>query len=107
MPYPIESAPSVFSGMGPHVVPPHLRVPEQWGIGRNRLKLHFGAVDYAATVCERMRSGSRGRLRAFSADVTDAGTARTTELVVGVTDLTDATRQPVGKQRRVPDRGIF
>jgi Concanavalin A-like lectin/glucanases superfamily/Glycosyl hydrolases family 2, sugar binding domain/Glycosyl hydrolases family 2 len=29
------------------------------------------------------------------------------ELVVGVTDLTDNTWQPVGKQRNVPDRGIF
>jgi hypothetical protein len=29
------------------------------------------------------------------------------ELVVGVTDLTDETWQPVGKQRNVPDRGIF
>ncbi len=29
------------------------------------------------------------------------------ELVIGVTDLTDKTWQPIGKQRNVPDRGIF
>ncbi|WP_277670531.1 LamG-like jellyroll fold domain-containing protein [Saccharomonospora viridis] len=112
VPYPIESA---LSGIQRHEDHMWYRrtfdVPEQWGIGgRNRLKLHFGAVDYAATVYVNGRevASHEGGYGAFSADVTDAlNGSGPQELVVGVTDLTDATWQPVGKQRRVPDRGIF
>lgn len=112
VPYPTESA---LSGIQRHEDHMWYRrtfhVPDQWRIGEhNRLKLHFGAVDHAATVYVNGHevASHEGGYGAFSADVTDALTSSgEQEIVVGVTDRTDATWQPVGKQRRVPDRGIF
>lgn len=111
VPYPTESK---LSGIGRHE--DHMwyrrtmQVPTSWRAGDQRVLLHFGAVDYEATVWvngQRVAKhiGGYGR---FSADVTDALTrSGPQEIVVGVTDRTDATWQPVGKQRNVPDRGIF
>nr|WP_069853738.1 LamG-like jellyroll fold domain-containing protein [Actinoalloteichus hymeniacidonis] len=112
VPYPTESA---LSGIERHEDRMWYRrtfeVPNGWRVGSsNALKLHFGAVDYDAVVYVNGQEvvTHRGGFGAFSADVTDALTADgPQEIVVGVEDLTDATWQPVGKQRLVPDEGIF
>lgn len=112
VPYPIESA---LSGIQRREDRMWYRrtftVPSNWRIGQDaRLRLNFGAVDYDAAVWVNGRAVSthRGGYDSFSVDITDALTPRgPQELVVGVTDLTDTTWQPVGKQRNVPDRGIF
>ena len=75
----------------------------------NRLLLHFGAVDWDATVfVNGQRLGEhRGGYDPFSFDITDAlrpGGAQ--ELVVAVWDPTDAGDQPRGKQVREP-HGIW
>lgn len=111
VPYPTESD---LSGVARHEDHMWYRrtmeVPASWRTSGQRVLLHFGAVDHEATVWVNGRevarhSGGYGR---FSADVTDALTrSGPQEVVVGVTDRTDATWQPVGKQRRTPDRGIF
>ncbi|HEU4424111.1 MAG TPA: glycoside hydrolase family 2, partial [Pilimelia sp.] len=112
VPYPIESA---LSGIQRHEdrmwYRRTFRVPASWRVGGGqRLRLNFDAVDYDATVWVNGTrvATHRGGYDAFSVDVTDAlrGTGAQ-ELVVGVTDLTDQTWQPIGKQRNVPDRGIF
>lgn len=112
VPYPIESA---LSGIQRHEDRMWYRrtfsVPSSWRVGRDqRLHLNFGAVDYDAVVWVNGTKVAthRGGYDAFSVDVTDALRSRgTQELVVGVTDLTNQTWQPIGKQRNVPDRGIF
>jgi hypothetical protein len=113
VPYPIESA---LSGIERHEDYMWYRrtveVPRKWHVGSSddRLLLHFGAVDYRATVYVNGEKVAehQGGYGTFTADVTDALTASgPQEIVVGVEDRTDATWQPVGKQRRVPDRGIF
>ncbi|WP_205710911.1 LamG-like jellyroll fold domain-containing protein [Isoptericola sp. BMS4] len=111
VPYPTESD---LSGVARHEDHMWYRrtmdVPASWRTAGQRVLLHFGAVDHEATVWVNghevaRHSGGYGR---FSADVTDALTrSGPQEVVVGVTDRTDATWQPVGKQRRTPDRGIF
>src|ERR671927_1006827 len=112
VPYPIESA---LSGIERHEDHMFYRrtftVPESWQVGQGqRLRLNFGAVDHTATVWVNGTEVARhaGGYTRFSADVTDALTpSGPQEVVVGVEDRTDATWQPVGKQRNVPDRGIF
>ena len=112
VPYPIESA---LSGIQRHEDRMWYRrtftVPAGWQVGNGqRLQLNFGAVDYDATVLVNGTKVAthRGGYDAFSVDVTGAlRGSGPQELVVGVTDLTDQTWQPVGKQRNVPDRGIF
>ena len=112
VPYPVESA---LSGIQRHEDHMFYRrtfeVPKSWSVGKGqRLRLNFGAVDYQATVWV---NGTKvadhtGGYDKFSADVTDAlKGSGPQELVVGVTDLTDKTWQPVGKQRNESDRGIF
>jgi len=112
VPYPIESA---LSGIQRHVDRMFYRraftVPAGWRVGQGqRLLLHFGAVDYDAKVWVNgtQVATHRGGYDGFDADVTDAlrGTGPQ-ELIVWAEDLTDATGQPIGKQRRVSDRGIF
>ena len=111
VPYPTESE---LSGIDRHEDHMWYRrtveVPPSWRTGGQRVILNFGAVDHTATVWVNGQEvahheGGYGR---FSADVTDALTASgPQEVLVGVTDRTDDTWQPVGKQRNVPDRGIF
>ncbi len=112
VPYPTESA---LSGIQRHEDHMWYRrtftVPESWQVGQGqRLRLNFGAVDHKATVWvngTQVAEHTGGYTR-FSADVTDAlEPSGPQEIVVGVEDRTDATWQPVGKQRNVPDRGIF
>ncbi|ALG11359.1 beta-galactosidase/beta-glucuronidase [Kibdelosporangium phytohabitans] len=108
VPYPIESA---LSGIARHEDFMWYRrvfqVPVGWS---ERVLLHFGAVDYRATVyVNGVEVGThRGGYGSFSFDITEALRAEgDQELIAGVEDRADATWQPVGKQRLVPDRGIF
>jgi beta-galactosidase/beta-glucuronidase len=82
-------------------------VPGQWR-GR-RLLLHFGAVDFEATVwVNGTKIGEhRGGYDAFSFDITDAlRQSGANELIVTAWDPTDAGTQPRGKQVRKP-HGIW
>jgi hypothetical protein len=111
VPYPVESA---LSGIMRHEQRMWYRrtfeVPANWHAGSGqRLLLHFGAVDYEATVYVNgvQVAHHLGGYDAFTADVTGAlrGTGPQ-ELVVGVYDPTDSGGQPIGKQRDNPG-GIF
>lgn len=111
VPYPIESA---LSGIQRSEDRMWYRrtfdVPAGWNIGEQRLVLNFGAVDYDTKVYVNGHEVTthRGGYDKFGVDITEALTGSgPQELIVGVEDLTDATWQPIGKQRRVPDRGIF
>nr|BFF21544.1 hypothetical protein GCM10025730_50650 [Promicromonospora thailandica] len=111
VPYPTESE---LSGIDRHEDHMWYRrtvdVPASWRTGGQRVVLNFGAVDHTATVWVNGQEVAHheGGFGRFSADVTDALTASgPQEVLVGVTDRTDDTWQPVGKQRNVPDRGIF
>ncbi|WP_030440277.1 glycoside hydrolase family 2 [Actinoplanes subtropicus] len=112
VPYPIESA---LSGIQRHEDRMWYRrtftVPPGWHVGGgNRLQLHFGAVDYDAKVFVNgtQVATHRGGYDGFDADVTAALSASgPQELIVWAEDLTDATGQPIGKQRRASDHGIF
>jgi beta-galactosidase/beta-glucuronidase len=78
-------------------------VPYKWH-GR-RVLLHFGAVDFEATVWVngKQMGQHRGGYDAFSLDITDALNASgENELIVSVWDPTDAGTQPRGKQVRKP-----
>jgi len=107
VPFPVESA---LSGVGAAwermVYRRTFTVPPDWSGAR--VRLHFGAVDWAARVwLNGVPLGShRGGYDAFSFDVTDHLTGREEELVVAVSDPTEAGGQPLGKQRRHPG-GIF
>ncbi len=82
-------------------------VPAKWQ-GR-RVLLHFGAVDYEATVLVNGQEVGRhrGGYDAFSFDVTDAlKPSGENELLVAAWDPTDAGTQPRGKQIRKP-HGIW
>ncbi|AGZ43727.1 LamG-like jellyroll fold domain-containing protein [Actinoplanes friuliensis] len=112
VPYPIESA---LSGIQRREDRMFYRrtftVPTDWKVGKGqRLVLHFGAVDYDAKVWVNgtQVATHRGGYDGFDIDVTDALKGKgPQELIVWAEDLTDATGQPIGKQRRVSDRGIF
>ncbi|WNG38745.1 beta-galactosidase [Archangium violaceum] len=103
VPFPIESA---LSGIQRH----HNRmwyrrtftVPSTWS--GQRVQLHFGAVDWEATVyVNGQQVGThQGGFDGFSFDITDRLRSGTNELIVGVYDPTDAGGQPVGKQRLAP-----
>lgn len=74
----------------------------------NRVLLHFGAVDYAATVYVNGRKigTHRGGYTAFSFDITDALIDGEQELVLSVWDPTDKGEQARGKQVSQPG-GIY
>ncbi|MDQ3788920.1 MAG: glycoside hydrolase family 2, partial [Actinomycetota bacterium] len=109
VPYPVESA---LSGIQRTEERMWYRrtfdVPSRWR--GQRLILNFGAVDYDTRVWVNGKQVTthRGGYDSFSVDITSALNKNgSQEIVVGVEDLTDKTWQPVGKQRQVPDRGIF
>ncbi|MEU3268325.1 sugar-binding domain-containing protein [Streptomyces bacillaris] len=83
-------------------------VPQSWA--GQRVQLHFGAVDYEATV--RVNSTQvtthRGGYDRFEVDITPQLRAGSNELIVRVYDPTDGRgeKQPVGKQTNNPT-GIF
>jgi hypothetical protein len=108
VPYPVESA---LSGVMKHSDRLWYRrtfaTPRAWG-GR-RVLLHFGAVDWEATVwVNGMELGThKGGYDGFSFDVTNAlNRTGENELIVRVFDPTDAGTQPRGKQTNNPG-GIF
>nr|WP_240948163.1 LamG-like jellyroll fold domain-containing protein [Planosporangium mesophilum] len=112
VPYPPES---LLSGVQRHDDHMWYRrtftVPESWRTGGQRLLLHFGAVDYQATVWVNgvQVATHTGGYDAFDADVTDAVTGRgpQTLLVRAVDPSTSGpSNQPVGKQRSNPS-GIW
>jgi hypothetical protein len=110
VPYPAESA---LSGVMEHsdfmLYRRTVTVPASFRKHDQHVQLHFGAVNYAATVWV---NGIRltehtGAYEAFSVDVTRAlrKTGRQ-EIVVGVASPVDSEDIPVGKQRLDPS-GIF
>lgn len=110
VPFPVESA---LSGVMERVDGKRLwyrrtfSVPPAWG--DKRVLLHFGAVDWDATVwVNGVRMGRhKGGYDSFSFDVTGAlKGAGPQELVVSVWDPSDAWTQPRGKQVRQPE-GIW
>ncbi len=108
VPYPVESA---LSGVMKHNDRLWYRrtfaVPQAWA-GR-RVLLHFGAVDWEATVWVNGKEigTHKGGYDGFSFDVTDAlKPGAEQELIVRVFDPTDKGTQPRGKQVNNPG-GIF
>ena len=103
VPFPVESA---LSGVTKRVTEKDrlwyrraFQVPQDWS-GRKVL-LHFGAVDWEATVFVngKQAGAHRGGYDGFSFDITDLlNPAGTNELTVAVWDPTDAGTQPRGKQ---------
>lgn len=110
VPFAVESA---LSGVGKHVTKDQylwyqreFRVPADWK-GKRTL-LHFGAVDWEATVFVNGKElgTHRGGNDPFSFDITDALEPGENELVVRVWDPTDSGAQPRGKQVSNP-HGIW
>ena len=109
VPYPIESA---LSGVMQRTERLWYRrtftLPAEHGRGNESL-LHFGAVDWEATVYVNGKQVGthRGGYDPFSFDITDALNAKgPQEIIVGVFDPSDEGEQPRGKQVRKP-RGIW
>lgn len=111
VPFPIESA---LSGVMKRVSPEQtlwyertFEVPA--GAREGRLLLHFGAVDWKATVYVNQKKVGEhtGGYDPFTIDITDALRDGDKQLLqVAVTDPTDAHWQPRGKQIRNP-HGIW
>lgn len=108
VPFPVESS---LSGVQQRVGQEQrlwyrrfVSLPPEWK--HDRILLHFGAVDWEATVwVNGQRLGRhQGGYAPFSFDVTDAldPTREQQEVVVAVWDPTDAGPQPRGKQRNRP-----
>jgi predicted amidohydrolase YtcJ len=100
VPFPVESA---LSGVMKHSdrlwYRRTFRVPNAWG--KKHVLLHFGAVDWEATVWVNGKKlgQHRGGYDGFSFDVTDAlKDGEEQEVIVGVYDPTDRGTQPRGKQ---------
>jgi hypothetical protein len=104
VPYPVESC---FSGVAPKSVAEHVqkmwyRLTFDHMTGTNgRTLLHFGAVDWQATVyLNKVNLGSHtGGYDGFSFDITDHLQNQSNELLVYVFDPSDTGAQPNGKQR--------
>jgi hypothetical protein len=102
VPYPVESA---LSGVRKPLQPDQLLWYRRMlnvapGAAGERVLLHFGAVDFEATVyMNGTQLGShRGGYQSFSFDITDALRAGNNELVVKVNDPTEHGPNPQGKQ---------
>ncbi|PYJ01653.1 MAG: hypothetical protein DME25_17695 [Verrucomicrobia bacterium] len=111
VPFPVESALSgVMKPVGENERLWYRRafeIPASW-LGR-RVLLHFGAVDFEASIWVNGKSigQHRGGYDAFNFDITDSLNPSTpNEVVVAVSDPTDAGTQPRGKQVRKP-HGIW
>jgi hypothetical protein len=112
VPFPIESA---LSGVMKSVQPNEglwyrrtFQVPSEWPKQR-RILLHFGAVDWDATVwVNNAQVGHhRGGYDPFSIEISDAiKSGGDQEIIVRVVDPTDGSTQPRGKQIRKP-HGIW
>ena len=109
VPFPVESA---LSGVMKHADRLWYRrtfaVPKDWQ--GKRILLHFGAVDWQATVWVNGKEigDHRGGYDGFQFDITDEIDPQKSEqeLIVGVWDPSDAGTQPRGKQVNKPG-GIF
>jgi hypothetical protein len=110
VPFPVESALSGVMRHGDRLwYRRTFQVPQAWTNAGQRVLLHFGAVDWQATVWVNGKDlgTHRGGYDAFTFDVTDAlKPAADQELIVGVWDPTDAGTQPRGKQVLKPG-GIY
>jgi hypothetical protein len=108
VPFPVESALSGVMKQAERVwYRRTFTIPKDWA--GQRVLLHFGAVDWAATVYVNGKElgAHRGGYDAFFFDLTDAlKPAGPQELIVGVWDPTDGGFQPRGKQVRKPG-GIY
>ncbi|GAA1304145.1 AbfB domain-containing protein [Saccharothrix xinjiangensis] len=111
VPYPVESALSGIMRNDNRDLMFYRRtftVPQAWS-GR-RVQLHFGAVDYEATVWVNgtQVTTHKGGYDRFEVDITPQLNGGTNEIVVRVYDPTDGRgeKQPVGKQVNNPS-GIF
>jgi beta-galactosidase/beta-glucuronidase len=108
VPFPIESALSgVMKSMDRAWYRRVFKVNPAWG--KQRVLLHFGAVNWEAKVfCNGKKLGShRGGYDGFSYDLTDALRPEgEQELIVGVWNPADMGTQPRGKQVKKPG-GIF
>jgi Glycosyl hydrolases family 2, sugar binding domain/Glycosyl hydrolases family 2, TIM barrel domain/Glycosyl hydrolases family 2 len=112
VPFPVESA---LSGAMRRITPEEtvwyrrsFSIPDSWR-GR-RILLHFGAVDWEATVWidARKIGAHRGGYSPFTFDVTDAVVAgKRHELILSVWDPSDAGTQPRGKQALKPHRSRY
>ena len=100
---------SELSGVGRTLLPGEylwyrrrVRLPE--GFKKDRLLLHFGAVDQVASVYVNGREQLThvGGFTPFSVDVTDAVAGDEFELTVRVIDATDRADQSRGKQKLKP-----
>lgn len=108
VPFGIESA---LSGVKERVGPDNklwyqkkFTVPENWD--EERIKLHFGAVDWRANVWVNGKKvgGHDGGYTSFSLDITDAlKESGDQQVTVSVWDPTDDGFQPRGKQVRDPE----
>ncbi|MFG3100991.1 AbfB domain-containing protein [Streptomyces sp. NPDC048182] len=103
VPYPVESALSGIQRNDNRDLMFYRRtftVPQSWN-GR-RVQLHFGAVDYEATVWVNgtQVATHRGGYDRFETDITAQLKGGANELIVRVYDPTDARgeKQPIGKQ---------
>jgi hypothetical protein len=105
VPYPLESA---LSGVGKRLMPDqrlwYRRTFTAKPAAAERTLLHFGAVDFEASVYLNGKplGVHRGGYQAFSFDITDALNAGENELLVKVWDPTDKGPNPYGKQRLNP-----
>ena len=100
VPFPIESALSGVMKQGERMwYRRTMAVPAEWK--GKRVLLHFGAVDWEATVYVNGKKigDHRGGFDPFSFDITDAlKEGGPQELIVGVFDPTNNGQQPRGKQ---------
>jgi hypothetical protein len=108
VPFPVESA---LSGIMKHSDRLWYRrtftVPKEWS--EKRILLHFGAVDWEATIWVNGKKQGihRGGYDPFTFDITDALKEKgDQELIVAVFDPTDKGTQPRGKQVLKPE-GIY
>ncbi|RYG70950.1 glycoside hydrolase family 2 [bacterium] len=108
VPFAVESR---LSGVGRKVLPDdriwyrrNFTIPANWA--GQRIKLHFGAVDYEAVVQVNGSyvGGHKGGSDAFAFDITDYLKPGNNELLVQVTDPTTSGSQPRGKQTLEPRR---
>jgi hypothetical protein len=111
VPFPVESA---LSGVMTNVTEKErlwyrrtFQVPAAWQ--GQRVILHFGAVDFEATVLVNGKEVGqhRGGYDPFEFDITPSLKEGANEIVVSVWDPTDASPNSRGKQVRKPDQGIF
>ena len=106
VPFPAESALSGVQAHADHLLYRRtVTVPDAFRTDNQRVRLHFGAVNYDATVWVNGTQVTRhaGAHDAFSVDITDALHAEgEQEIVVAVASPVDAENIPVGKQRLEP-----